>query len=42
VGTLDHLRALGNAGPRIVAAIVGRALHEKRFTLAEAVRAAAV
>lgn len=40
VGTLDHLRALGTAGPGVVAAIVGRALHEKRFTLAEAVRAA--
>jgi phosphoribosylformimino-5-aminoimidazole carboxamide ribotide isomerase len=40
VGTLEHLRALGAAGPGVVAAIVGRALHEKRFTLAEAVRAA--
>jgi phosphoribosylformimino-5-aminoimidazole carboxamide ribotide isomerase len=42
VGTLDHLRTLKAAGPGIVAAIVGRALHEKRFTLEEAVRAAAV
>jgi phosphoribosylformimino-5-aminoimidazole carboxamide ribotide isomerase len=42
VGTLDHLRALGTAGPGVVAAIVGRALHERRFTLAEAVRAATV
>jgi phosphoribosylformimino-5-aminoimidazole carboxamide ribotide isomerase len=40
VGTLGHLRALATAGPGVVAAIVGRALHEKRFTLAEAVRAA--
>jgi phosphoribosylformimino-5-aminoimidazole carboxamide ribotide isomerase len=40
VGTLGHLRALAAAGPGVVAAIVGRALHEKRFTLAEAVRAA--
>lgn len=40
VGTLGHLRALRDAGPGIAAAIVGRALHEKRFTLAEAVRAA--
>jgi phosphoribosylformimino-5-aminoimidazole carboxamide ribotide isomerase len=40
VGTVDHLRALANASPRIVAAIVGRALHEHRFTLDEAVRAA--
>jgi phosphoribosylformimino-5-aminoimidazole carboxamide ribotide isomerase len=40
VGTLEHLRSLGAAGPGVVAAIVGRALHEKRFTLAEAARAA--
>jgi phosphoribosylformimino-5-aminoimidazole carboxamide ribotide isomerase len=40
VGTVDHLRALHAASPRIVAAIVGRALHEHRFTLDEAVRAA--
>jgi phosphoribosylformimino-5-aminoimidazole carboxamide ribotide isomerase len=40
VGTLEHLRALARASQGIVAAIVGRALHEKRFTLAEAVRAA--
>lgn len=45
VGTLDHLRALARAalgieGPGgIVGAIVGRALHEKRFTLEEAVAA---
>lgn len=40
VGTLEHLSALARASQGIVAAIVGRALHEKRFTLAEAVRAA--
>jgi phosphoribosylformimino-5-aminoimidazole carboxamide ribotide isomerase len=40
VGKLDHLRALAEAGPRIVGAIVGRALHEKRFTLEQAVQAA--
>ena len=40
VGTLDHLHALAQASPRIVAAIVGRALHEGRFTLEEAVQAA--
>ncbi len=39
VGTLDHLRVLA-ATPGVVAAIVGRALHERRFSLAEA-RAAA-
>jgi phosphoribosylformimino-5-aminoimidazole carboxamide ribotide isomerase len=39
VGTLEHLRALAGL-PGIVGAIVGRALHEHRFTLAEA-RAAA-
>jgi phosphoribosylformimino-5-aminoimidazole carboxamide ribotide isomerase len=40
VGTLDHLRALSAASRGIVAAIVGRALHEGRFTLEDAVRAA--
>ncbi|HEX4335600.1 MAG TPA: 1-(5-phosphoribosyl)-5-[(5-phosphoribosylamino)methylideneamino]imidazole-4-carboxamide isomerase [Polyangiaceae bacterium] len=40
VGTVEHLRALSKASPRIVAAIVGRALHEHRFTLDEAVQAA--
>ncbi len=40
VGTVDHLRALAAASKGIVAAIVGRALHERRFTLEEAVRAA--
>jgi phosphoribosylformimino-5-aminoimidazole carboxamide ribotide isomerase len=40
VGTVEHLRALAHASPGIVAAIVGRALHEHRFTLEEAVQAA--
>jgi phosphoribosylformimino-5-aminoimidazole carboxamide ribotide isomerase len=39
VGTLAHLKALASASTGIVAAIVGRALHEQRFTLEEAVRA---
>lgn len=38
VGTLDHLRALARE-PGIVAAIVGRALHEGNFSVLEAVRA---
>ena len=41
VGTLEHLSALAKASKGIVAAIVGRALHEGRFTLEEAVRAVA-
>jgi phosphoribosylformimino-5-aminoimidazole carboxamide ribotide isomerase len=40
VGTLDHLAVLAKAGPRVVGAIVGRALHEKRFTLEDAIAAA--
>src|SRR5262249_25532798 len=40
VGTLEHLRALAGAGPLVVGAIVGRALHEGRFTLEEAASAA--
>jgi phosphoribosylformimino-5-aminoimidazole carboxamide ribotide isomerase len=40
VGTLDHLVALAHTGARIVGAIVGRALHERRFSLEEAVLAA--
>jgi phosphoribosylformimino-5-aminoimidazole carboxamide ribotide isomerase len=40
VGALDHLRDLARASSGIVAAIVGRALHEERFTLEAAVRAA--
>jgi phosphoribosylformimino-5-aminoimidazole carboxamide ribotide isomerase len=40
VGTLAHLTALAEAGSAIVGAIVGRALHEARFSLDEAVRAA--
>jgi phosphoribosylformimino-5-aminoimidazole carboxamide ribotide isomerase len=39
VGTLAHLTALGQAGSGIVGAIVGRALHEGRFSLDEAVAA---
>jgi len=46
VGTLEHLRQLGRAsrdgGGGIVAAILGRALHERRFSLAAAIEAAAV
>jgi phosphoribosylformimino-5-aminoimidazole carboxamide ribotide isomerase len=41
VGTLEHLAALAKAGPGVVGAIVGRALHEKRFTLEDATAAAA-
>lgn len=40
VGTLEHLTTLGRAGAGIVGAIVGRAIHEKRFTIPEAVAAA--
>jgi phosphoribosylformimino-5-aminoimidazole carboxamide ribotide isomerase len=40
VGKLEHLEALAGAGPGVVGAIVGRALHEKRFTLEEALGAA--
>ena len=40
VGTLAHLAALTRAGSGIVGAIVGRALHEGRFSLDEAVQAA--
>lgn len=40
VGTLAHLRALAVAGAGVVGAIVGRALHEQRFSLSEAVAAA--
>jgi phosphoribosylformimino-5-aminoimidazole carboxamide ribotide isomerase len=43
VGTLQHLRVLAAqaAASGVVAAIVGRALHERRFTLTEAIAAAA-
>jgi phosphoribosylformimino-5-aminoimidazole carboxamide ribotide isomerase len=44
VGTLEHLRQLGRAsregGGGIVSAVLGRALHERRFTLAAAIAAA--
>ncbi|HET9957877.1 MAG TPA: 1-(5-phosphoribosyl)-5-[(5-phosphoribosylamino)methylideneamino]imidazole-4-carboxamide isomerase [Polyangiaceae bacterium] len=39
VGTLDHLRALAGAGENIIGAIVGRALHERRFTLEQGIAA---
>ncbi len=40
VGTLDHLRALEqSAPPNVEGVIVGRALYERRFTVAEAVDA---
>lgn len=44
VGTLAHLEELARRAPegRIIGAIIGRALHEKRFTLAEAVEAVRV
>jgi len=43
VGTLSHLIQLAAAAPggNIVGAIIGRALHEKRFTLQEAVQVVA-
>jgi phosphoribosylformimino-5-aminoimidazole carboxamide ribotide isomerase len=40
VGTLEHIAALAKTGSGIVGAIVGRALHEKRFTLEDATAAA--
>ncbi len=42
VGTLAHLTALAQAPDGIAAAIDGRALHEQRFTLADAVAHARV
>jgi phosphoribosylformimino-5-aminoimidazole carboxamide ribotide isomerase len=40
VGTLDHLTQLArSAAPNIQGAIVGRALYERRFTVAEAIGA---
>ena len=38
IGSLDHLRQLAAAG--IPMAVVGRALYDKKFTLAEAIAAA--
>jgi len=38
VGTLEHLQRLATASSGIAGAIVGRALHERRFTLEEALR----
>ena len=40
VGKLEHIQALSQAGPKVVGAIVGRAMHERRFTLEEAIAAA--
>ena len=42
VGTLAHLSELARAEAGIVAAIVGRALHEGRFSIAEAISSAGV
>src|SRR5262249_50100521 len=39
IGSLDHIRALKKAG--VPATVVGRALHEGRFTLAQAIECAA-
>ncbi len=40
VGDLSHLEALAHdAAPNIEGAIVGRALYERRFTVAEAISA---
>lgn len=39
VGSLDDMRALGASAVGIEAAIVGRALYERRFTLPEAIAA---
>lgn len=42
VGSLQHLQELAHADPGIVAAIVGRAIHEQRFSLEQAISAAGV
>lgn len=40
VGSLDHLRSLARtAAPNVEGVIVGRALYERKFTVAEAIRA---
>jgi phosphoribosylformimino-5-aminoimidazole carboxamide ribotide isomerase len=39
VGSLEHITALAKASKDIVGAIVGRALHENRFSLEQAVSA---
>ncbi len=40
VGTLDHLEDLArDAAPNIEGAIVGRALYERQFTVAEGIAA---
>jgi phosphoribosylformimino-5-aminoimidazole carboxamide ribotide isomerase len=38
IGSLDHLRALAHA--KVPQSVVGRALYDKKFTLAEAIEAA--
>ncbi|HVJ20208.1 MAG TPA: 1-(5-phosphoribosyl)-5-[(5-phosphoribosylamino)methylideneamino]imidazole-4-carboxamide isomerase [Polyangiaceae bacterium] len=40
VGKLEHLTTLAQGDRRIVGAILGRALHEKRFSLEDAIAAA--
>ena len=39
VGTLAHLTSLSSSLPDLDGAIVGRALYEQRFTVAEAIAA---
>lgn len=39
VGSLDHLESLSSALPTLDGAIVGRALYEQRFSVAEAIAA---
>jgi phosphoribosylformimino-5-aminoimidazole carboxamide ribotide isomerase len=39
VGTLAHVRAIAEAGKDVAGMIVGRALHEKRFSLEDAIAA---
>ena len=39
VGTLAHLTSLASSAPNLDGAIVGRALYERRFTVAEAIAA---
>lgn len=41
VGTLDHLTSLSSSVPNLDGVIVGRALYEHRFTVAEAIAALA-
>ncbi len=39
VGTLAHLTSLSSSAPHLDGVIVGRALYEQRFTVAEAIAA---